>query len=108
MDIFRAFSFDGHFGIGVGSLAILASNALLTAYTFSCHSIRHLVGGRVDCFSCVVAGGPRQKVWHGVSWLNGHHMGWAWWSLCAVCFADFYVRMCSIGVFHDAVWRVGG
>ena len=26
-----AFSFDGHFGIGVGSLVILASNALLTA-----------------------------------------------------------------------------
>ena len=30
-------------------------------------------------------------------------MGWAWWSLFAVCFADFYVRLCSMGVFHDAV-----
>jgi hypothetical protein len=28
-------------------------------------------------------------------------MGWAWWSLFAVCFADFYIRMCSMGVFHD-------
>jgi hypothetical protein len=31
-------------------------------------------------------------------------MGWAWWSLCAVCFADFYVRMCSLGLIHD--WRL--
>jgi len=107
-DVIRAFSFDGRFGIGGGSLAILASNALLTLYTFSCHSIRHLVGGRVDCFSCVVAGGPRRRVWEGASWLNGHHMAWAWWSLTAVCFADFYVRMCSMGVIHDAVWKLGG
>jgi hypothetical protein len=100
-DVFNAFTFDGRFGAGLGSFAILASNALLTAYTFSCHSIRHLIGGRVDCFSCVVAGGPRYKVWRGVSWLNGHHMGWAWWSLCAVCFADLYVRLCSMGLIHD-------
>ena len=73
-DVIRAFTFDGQFCIGVCSLAILASNALLTAYTFSCHSIRHLVGGRVDCFSCVVAGGPRHKVWQTSSWLNAHHM----------------------------------
>ena len=25
------------------------------AYTFSCHSLRHLVGGSLDCFSCGVA-----------------------------------------------------
>ena len=29
-DIVRAFTFDGHFGIGVGSLVLLASNTLLT------------------------------------------------------------------------------
>jgi hypothetical protein len=28
-------------------------------------------------------------------------MAWAWWSLFAVCFADFWVRMCSMGVVHD-------
>jgi len=48
-----------------------------------------------------VAGGPRRNAWSAVSLLNGHHMGWAWWSLFFVCLADFYIRMCSMGVFHD-------
>ena len=100
-DVIKAFTFDGRFGIGGGSLAILFNTTLLTLYTFSCHSLRHLMGGNVDCFSCAVAGGPRRQSWLGVSWLNEHHMAWAWWSLFAVCFADFYVRMCSMGVFHD-------
>jgi len=102
VDIVKGFIFDGRFGIGIGSFMLLASNTLLTMYTFSCHSIRHLVGGRVDCFSCVVAGGPRHKVWHAQSWLNEHHMGWAWWSLFFVCAADAYVRACSMGLIHDA------
>ena len=105
-DVFQAFRFSDpdhtrYFAIGGGSLAILASTATLTLYTFSCHSLRHLIGGQLDCFSCAVAGGPRQKAWGIVSVLNEHHMGWAWLSLFAVCFADFYVRMCSMGVWSD-------
>jgi hypothetical protein len=108
-DVWKACRFadeDGshYFAIGGGSLAILASTTMLTLYTFSCHSLRHIVGGKLDCFSCAVAGGPRRKVWTGVSVLNAHHMAWAWWSLLAVCFADFYVRMCSMGVFHDPIF----
>ncbi|HEY3216798.1 MAG TPA: succinate dehydrogenase [Candidatus Eisenbacteria bacterium] len=100
-DVVRAFDLDGTFGIGGGSLAILFSTGTLTLYTFSCHSLRHLVGGKLDCFSCVAGGGPRHKAWSVVSRLNEHHMAWAWWSLFAVCFADFYVRMCSMGGIHD-------
>jgi len=105
-DVFKAFRFadpDGShfFAVGGGSLAILASTATLTLYTFSCHSLRHLIGGKLDCFSCAVAGGPRQKAWGLVSVLNERHMAWAWVSLFAVCFADFYVRMCSMGVITD-------
>ena len=105
-DVFRAFTFlqpDGsvRLGIGLGTLALLLNTVLLTGYTFSCHSLRHLIGGKMDCFSCVAAGGPRYKAWSFVSVLNGHHMGFAWWSLFSVCFADFYVRMCSMGVFHE-------
>jgi hypothetical protein len=108
-DIVRAFTFvnaDGHhaFGIGGGSIAILVSNVLLTLYTFSCHSLRHIIGGRIDCFSCTFAGETRRKAWSIASVLNGHHMAWAWWSLFGVCFADFYVRMCSMGVFRDPRW----
>jgi len=113
-DVIRATNFhvvgkDGvrtAFGIGGGTLAILASTGFLTFYTFSCHSLRHLVGGKLDCFSCAVAGGPRYKTWSWVSLLNEHHMAWAWWSLFAVCFADFYVRMCSMGVIRDPVFFV--
>jgi hypothetical protein len=105
-DVAKAFTFTDETGlhyvaVGGGSLAILASTVTLTLYTFSCHSLRHLVGGRIDCFSCAVAGGPRHKAWSVVSTLNDHHMGWAWVSLFAVCFADFYVRLCSLGVLSD-------
>jgi len=108
-DVFEAFVFrlpDGRHvpGIGGGSLAILASTASITMYTLSCHSLRHLVGGKLDCFSCAVAGGPRHKTWGVVSLLNQHHMGWAWWSLGAVCFADLYVRLCSMGVIQDPLF----
>jgi len=96
---------DGvRFGIGGGTLAILASTGLLTLYTLGCHSLRHLVGGKLDCFSCVVAGGPRHKTWSVVSVLNGRHMMWAALSLGAVCFADLYVRLCSMGVIRDWVF----
>jgi hypothetical protein len=101
IDIVKGFIFDGHFGIGIGSFFLLASNTLLTAYTFSCHSLRHLIGGGNDCFSCLAAGGPRHKVWQSSSWLNGHHMAFAWWSLFAVCAADIYVRLLALGVIHD-------
>jgi hypothetical protein len=101
IDVVKAFLFDGRFGMGGGSLAILLSTGTLSLYTFSCHSLRHLIGGRLDCFSCAAAGGPRHKAWGVVSVLNEHHMGWAWISLFAVCFADLYVRLCSMGVIND-------
>ena len=103
-DVVKAFLFRGTLGIAGGSLAILASTATLTGYTFSCHSLRHFVGGRLDCFSCARAGGARHRTWSWLTVLNEHHMGWAWASLFAVCFADFYVRMCSMGVIHDPMF----
>jgi hypothetical protein len=106
-DVIKAFTIAGGFAIGGGSIAILLSTLSLTLYTFSCHSLRHLVGGKLDCFSCVAAGGPRHKTWSAVSALNGHHMGFAWWSLFFVCFADFYVRLCSMGIVHDPVFTFG-
>ncbi len=100
-DVVEAFNIGGQLAMGGGTLAILASTGSLTFYTLSCHSLRHLVGGRLDCFSCAVAGGPRHQTWSVVSRLNEHHMGWAWWSLVAVCAADLYVRLCSMGVIQD-------
>ena len=100
-DAIHAFWFDGSFGIGVGSLVLLANIILLSLYTFSCHSLRHIVGGNVDCFSCVVAGGPRHTAWRGASFLNEHHMLFAWMSLFSVGLADFYIRLVASEAISD-------
>jgi hypothetical protein len=89
------------FGISVGTIVLATNVTLLSVYTFSCHSLRHLVGGNVDCFSCVALGSARQKAWKGVSLLNRRHMLWAWLSLFMVGFADFYVWMVARGKIAD-------
>ena len=88
------------FGISVGTLVLAANVFLLSMYTFSCHSLRHLVGGRLNCFSGTGAQ-TRFKLWSWVSVLNRKHMLWAWTSLFGVGFADFYVWMVARGTFED-------
>ena len=100
-DAVRAFWFDGSFGIGVGSLVLLANIILLSLYTFSCHSLRHIVGGKVDCFSCVTFGKARHSSWRLASYLNEHHMLFAWLSLSSVGLADLYIRLVATGAIVD-------
>lgn len=100
-DAFKAFFFDGHFGIGVGSLVLTLNVSLLSLYTFSCHSLRHLAGGKLDCFSCATFGKPRYGAWRGISFLNERHMIFAWCSLISVGSADFYIRLVSSGAIRD-------
>src|SRR5215475_4186887 len=100
-DAYNAFWFDGHFGIHVGTLVLLANVVLLSCYTFGCHSLRHIVGG----FRDRLAGAPaRKNVYDCVSCLNRRHMLFAWCSLFSVGFADLYVRLCSMGIWTD--WRI--
>ena len=97
-DAIMSFRFPDGFGVGVGSLVLTVNTILLAGYTFSCHSLRHIIGGRKDeiagnalqsgCYSCVSA-------------LNRKHQLFAWLSLCSVAFADLYVRFCSMGVWTD-------
>ena len=84
-----------------GSLVLLANIVLLSFYTFSCHSLRHIVGGKLDCFSCAAFGGPRHGAWRGASFLNEHHMLFAWLSLFSVGLADLYIRLVASGSIHD-------
>jgi hypothetical protein len=100
-DAIVAFNFDGKFGIGMGTLVLLVNIILLTTYTLSCHSLRHLAGGRLDCFSCASFSRPQFKTWGFLSMLNEKHMVWAWASLISVGFADFYVRMVASGAIRD-------
>ncbi len=100
-DAARAFFFPDGFGVGVGTLVLLVNVVLLTLYLFSCHSLRHLFGGKLDCFSCAKFGKPRYSTWRGLSFLNERHMLFAWMSLFSVGFADFYVRLVSCGAIKD-------
>lgn len=100
-DAMAAFIFSGQFGIGVGTVVLLANVILLTLYTFSCHSLRHLAGGHLDCFSCASFGRSRFNAWRGISFLNERHMLFAWMSLLSVGFADFYVRIVACGAIRD-------
>ncbi len=87
-----------HFGVGVGTIVITANVVCLSLYTFSCHSLRHLVGGVYD----VLSNKPiRKKAYGCVSSLNRRHMLFAWISLFVVGFSDIYVRMCSMGMWTD-------
>jgi len=104
-DVVHGLFFNGSFGIAVGSLAILASTASLSLYTFSCHSLRHLVGGRLDCFSCSRRTQVRHGLWQQLTSLNRHHMAWAWTSLISVTFADVYIRLLALGVISDPAIR---
>jgi hypothetical protein len=100
-DAVRAFFFPEGFGIGVGSAIMLANIILLTLYTFSCHSLRHLAGGKLDCFSCTTFGPPRHTAWRWLSALNERHMLFAWLSLFSVGLTDLYIRLVSAGVLKD-------
>jgi hypothetical protein len=91
------------FDMSIGSVVLTTAVILLALYTLSCHSLRHLVGGNVDCFTCVRGGGARLKLWKGVTVLNLNHMFWAWTSLFGVTLADLYVWMVASGRITDPI-----
>ena len=90
-----------HFGIHIGSLVFLANVLLLSSYTFSCHSWRHLIGGGVDCYSCTAMNKTRYGMWQKISFLNEKHGLWAMMSLCSVALTDVYVYLISSHAIPD-------
>jgi hypothetical protein len=103
-DAIVAFRFGAHFGIGLGSVILLANVLLLSAYTFGCHALRHLAGGELDCFSCSTVARTRYRLWKGITVLNISHDRWAWASLASVVVADVYIRLLIHGVLQDPRW----
>jgi hypothetical protein len=99
IDTVRAFYYHGGFYVGVGSVLMLANVILLSVYTFSCHALRHLVGGSVNCFSCTAGGNVRHGLWGLVSNMNPYHGSFAWASLISVMAVDIYIRLVAGGVF---------
>ena len=105
-DVWRALWFTDasgvvHFGISLGTIVLAANVVLLSCYTFGCHSLRHLVGGRLDEVSKHTV---RYSAYRCAGCLNRRHMLFAWMSLFSVMFADLYVRLCAMGIWSD--WRV--
>jgi len=89
------------FGIGLGTIVLSLNVVLLASYTLGCHSLRHLIGGWKDEPSKALLSGQAYRC---ASCLNRRHMLWAWLSLSSVGFTDLYVRLCSMGIWHD--WRI--
>jgi hypothetical protein len=90
---------DGEWGhMGLGTLIFLANIVLIWLYTLSCHSCRHIVGGRLRHFSKHPV---RYRLWTWVSVLNRNHAQYAWLSLFSVAIVDFYVYLLASGAFDD-------
>ena len=98
-DVIQAFRPQGHtFGFGLGTLIMLANVVLLWAYTASCHSCRHIIGGRMRSFSRHPL---RYKAWGVVSKLNTKHMQLAWTTLATLLITDAYIALVSSGAISD-------
>ncbi|MDQ1585798.1 MAG: hypothetical protein QOJ90_18 [Actinomycetota bacterium] len=97
-DAVRAFRSGDGFGFGLGNVVLVVNVILLWAYTASCHSCRHITGGRLKHFSRHPV---RYRVWTWVSSLNARHMELAWITLGSLAATDFYVMAVSAGWIHD-------
>jgi hypothetical protein len=89
---------DGGFGLGLGTLILLVNIVFIWAYTLSCHSCRHITGGRLKNFSRHPV---RYWIWTQISKLNARHMQFAWISLGTLMLADLYIWLVAAGVFAD-------
>jgi hypothetical protein len=97
-DAIVAFHSPSGFGFGLGNLILLGNVVLLWAYTLSCHSCRHITGGRLKNFG---KHPTRYWIWTQVSKLNTRHMQLAWTTLGTLVITDLYVMLVSSGAIAD-------
>jgi len=84
--------------MGLGTVLMWVNVALIWLYQLSCHSCRHIVGGRLRHFSKHPV---RYKLWTWVSVLNKRHANYAWLSLFSVALVDLYIFLLAANVFDD-------
>ncbi|GAA2135800.1 hypothetical protein GCM10009844_01400 [Nocardioides koreensis] len=84
--------------MGLGTVLMVANVVLIWLYTLSCHSCRHITGGRLRHFSKHPV---RYKMWTFVSRLNANHAAYAWYSLFSVAVVDFYIYLLATNAIDD-------
>jgi len=89
---------DGGVGFGLGTLIIVVNVILLWGYTLSCHSCRHITGGRLKNFSKHPV---RYWTWTQISKLNAKHMQLAWTTLGTLMLTDLYIMLVASGAISD-------
>ena len=77
---------------------MLVNVVAVWGYSFSCHSCRHITGGRLKHFSKHPV---RYWTWTQISKLNKHHMAFAWISLTTLMLTDLYIMLVASGAFSD-------
>ena len=97
-DAVMAFKWEDGFHVNLGALLMTANVVLIGLYTFGCHSMRHLIGGRKDHLP---KGAVGKSCYDCVSALNRRHQIFAWSSMLSVAFTDVYIRLCSMQVITD-------
>lgn len=104
-DVIFSFFLPGLSGlrVGLGSFVVTLDVLLLAGYAFGCHSWRHIIAGRLDCFSSCSMGGARHHAFERQGFLNRNHGLFGWVSLGWVMVADLYITAVSRGVFPDPV-----
>ncbi len=102
-DLALSLSYSGGLILRLGSIVLAVNAVLITMYVFSCHSLRSLIGGRKDCFSCMAGAHGRKRLYDAQSKLNAHHEAIAWASLIFIVFTDLYMRALSAGMPLDHV-----
>ena len=89
---------NGGVGLGLGTIIMVVNVVLLWAYTLSCHSCRHVMGGKLKHFSKHPV---RYWAWQQVTKLNTRHGVFGLVTLGTLALTDLYIMLVSAGVFSD-------
>ncbi len=102
-DVYKSMVYSGSFTFTVGTIILAVNAILVTFYTFSCHSFRHLTGGYKDCFGCPSNLNKKNSFFKVQSRFNAHHEAFAWASLIMFVFVDAFLRGMLAGVIPNIV-----
>ncbi|MCL5790056.1 MAG: hypothetical protein M1290_06305 [Candidatus Thermoplasmatota archaeon] len=102
-DIYHSLTYSGSLTLSLGTVILTVNALAVTFYTFSCHSVRHLIGGYRDCVNCPVNNNRKNSIYRFQSRLNGHHEAIAWTSLIMFVFVDLYIRGMVSGIIPNVI-----